>query len=328
MISQIIEDNCGLCSAVQATMEKKSETTSNRLQIPGQETNNGLGLWPMMKKLVNYTTSPTSSPRRKEHSSRTDHQDAQRRDGREDDETNDVIATKITKEDVFEDGSAFVLRNFLTPRECRSFVAQAENFGLVDCGYSIRIRKTDRVSAESDEVANWLFDRLLPWLDPSIIDLSSTSNDAYPKGVCSKTIRPYVWHPFGLNPVFRICRYQPTGFFLPHHDGGFKVTEFRRSVKTCMIYLNDDFEGGETCFFNELQQHYNEPVLENVLHKYAPRTGDALIFNSAITHDGGRVRSGQKYIMRTEVMYHAPEEEEDFRRRRNRVQMALSSTTL
>lgn len=34
-----------------------------------------------------------------------------------------------------------------------------------------------------------------------------------------------------------------------------------------------------------------------------PRQGSVLLFNHHITHDGGTVESGLKYLMRTEVMY-------------------------
>ena len=35
------------------------------------------------------------------------------------------------------------------------------------------------------------------------------------------------------------------------------------------------------------------------------QAGDVIVFNSAITHDGGMVESGRKYILRSEVMYSA-----------------------
>ena len=33
------------------------------------------------------------------------------------------------------------------------------------------------------------------------------------------------------------------------------------------------------------------------------KIGDLLVFNSEITHDGGQILKGQKYILRSEVMY-------------------------
>jgi len=229
----------------------------------------------------------------------------------------DIIFTK------HKGGAAFVLQNFLTPNECQDFIHQAEMLGLSHCGYSKRIRQTRRVAAASNEVARVLFDRLKPFLSEeegrqndntspsSNIDLSRKLSTAwYPEGV-SKSMRPYDWHPMGLNPTFRICRYDKGGFFFPHHDGGFFVNEFHQSIKTFMVYLNDDFEGGETRFYNELQRHYQKPDPDHAIYSYRPRAGDALIFNSHITHDGGRLLNGQKYIMRSEIMYHAPAEEEE-----------------
>jgi hypothetical protein len=40
-----------------------------------------------------------------------------------------------------------------------------------------------------------------------------------------------------------------------------------------------------------------------VTYALQPAAGDALVFNSKITHDGGEGRSVSKYMMRSEVMY-------------------------
>ena len=70
-----------------------------------------------------------------------------------------------------------------------------------------------------------------------------------------------------------------------------------------MLYLNDDFEGGCTNFFGEEQRHYVRPKEENVIKKVKGRAGMALVFNSQLLHDGGVLEGGEKYIMRSEVMY-------------------------
>jgi hypothetical protein len=38
---------------------------------------------------------------------------------------------------------------------------------------------------------------------------------------------------------------------------------------------------------------------ENILHRLKPEPGMALVFNHMILHEGERVQSGQKYIMRS-----------------------------
>jgi len=74
-------------------------------------------------------------------------------------------------------------------------------------------------------------------------------------------------------------------------------------MKTFMLYLNDDFEGGATNFYQENQLHYRQADPDKLIYSFRPQAGDALIFNSAILHAGEQVVKGNKYIMRSEVMY-------------------------
>ena len=57
---------------------------------------------------------------------------------------------------------------------------------------------------------------------------------------------------------------------------------------TFMVYLNDDFEGGETDFGDFL---------------VTPKIGDALCFMHSSMHEGRAVSNGTKYVLRTDVMY-------------------------
>jgi hypothetical protein len=76
-----------------------------------------------------------------------------------------------------------------------------------------------------------------------------------------------------------------------------------RSLLTFLVYLNDEFEGVETHFYNDYQLQYQPPNPDNVIYTYKPKTGDLLVFNSEITHDAGTLYKGQKYIFRSEIMY-------------------------
>lgn len=62
------------------------------------------------------------------------------------------------------------------------------------------------------------------------------------------------------------------------------------SERTFMIYLNDDFTGGQTAFYE-----FDVDV--------APRLGMALVFQHRLLHEGCTVRSGVKYVLRSDVMY-------------------------
>jgi hypothetical protein len=194
--------------------------------------------------------------------------------------------------------AAFLLRNLLTAEECNDLIAQAESFGLADSGYSSDIRITDRVSVMGDDLSSLLFDRARPFLQDVVVPIDGV----VPQGVNFSMGRGR-WQPVGLNPCLRGCRYRPGGFFCPHFDGGFDMSQRVRSIKTFMLYLNEDFEGGRTRFYNESQPRYRGGEPENEICALRPETGSCLVFNHRITHDGEELLAGVKYILRTEVMY-------------------------
>jgi len=55
-----------------------------------------------------------------------------------------------------------------------------------------------------------------------------------------------------------------------------------------MIYLNDNYEGGETTF-NDLT--------------IRPQQGMALVFLHDLEHEGSVVRQGVKYVLRSDIMF-------------------------
>merc|ERR1719384_2305470 len=70
-----------------------------------------------------------------------------------------------------------------------------------------------------------------------------------------------------------------------------------------MIYLNNEFEGGDTRFYSDNQSRYRPGLPENLVYTLRPVKGSCLVFNHRIVHDGGELLQGLKYILRTEVMY-------------------------
>lgn len=94
----------------------------------------------------------------------------------------------------------------------------------------------------------------------------------------------------GANERLRCYRYDVGQRFAPHHDGSFARDDLERSLLTFMIYLNEDFEGGETNFL-ELDVSVK------------PRTGSALLFQHPILHEGAEVTAGRKYAVRSDIMY-------------------------
>lgn len=92
----------------------------------------------------------------------------------------------------------------------------------------------------------------------------------------------------GLNEQFRFYKYEINQRFKRHIDGRFKRNDLEESRITFMIYLNDDFEGGET--------HFGDLVIK-------PKMGTALCFIHEIKHEGCLVTKGVKYAIRSDIMY-------------------------
>jgi len=72
----------------------------------------------------------------------------------------------------------------------------------------------------------------------------------------------------------KIYRYEVGQQFKMHKDVPFRRNENERSFITMLVYLNEDFEGGETFFMNG-----------NVL----PKTGRMVAFQQNVLHAGIKV---------------------------------------
>jgi len=168
-----------------------------------------------------------------------------------------------------------IIENLLTPEECKDFIDLAENSGMsiasittpsgdkIDTNY----RNNDRYIFDDHVLAQKLFDKIKSKL---------IHNDLK-------------WRPIGLNERFKIYRYNPGQNFALHSDASFIRNEKERSFQTILIYLNEDYEGGETEFFG--------------METFSPKTGSAILFMHHLMHEGMPVLSGIKYALRTDVMY-------------------------
>lgn len=168
----------------------------------------------------------------------------------------------------------FTIPDVLTPIECREFVAWSEALGYEAASVSLAggavhrpdIRNNARVIVDSAETAQKLWRRVAADL-PSPLEHRQA---------------------VGLNERLRFYRYGPDQRFAAHTDGCVRRENGEESLLTFMIYLNDGVDGGETRFENAV---------------IAPATGLALVFDHYLLHEGCTVRAGQKYVLRSDVMY-------------------------
>lgn len=168
----------------------------------------------------------------------------------------------------------FTVEDFLSTEECVEYIALSEEIGYemakvnTEGGQRVltQVRNNNRAFYKSEELAQLLWEKAKPFV---------------PEKIGSSIA-------IGLNELFRFYRYQPGQQFRGHFDQSYIRNESEASYVTFMLYLNDDFEGGETTF----QEIWIEP-----------KQGTALIFMHNLYHSGGEVTKGIKYVLRTDVMY-------------------------
>lgn len=174
----------------------------------------------------------------------------------------------------------FLIRDFLTPTECREQIAASERVGyeaatITFGGQAVEvpeIRNNNRVIVDDPQLAERWLNRVRGFL-PELLDDSQ---------LC------------GLNERFRYYRYTPGQSFQIHRDGAYHRSRSEVSMLTFIVYLNDGFGGGSTDF-------YSNPLQRKL--SVRPEVGAALIFDPKELHEGAEVTHGVKYALRTDVMY-------------------------
>jgi prolyl 4-hydroxylase len=174
--------------------------------------------------------------------------------------------------------SIFTVEDFLTRQECLENLVLSEKIGYelakvnTAGGAKVRtdIRNNNRAFHKSEELAQTLWEKLQPFM-PAQLGNS---------------------HPIGLNELFRFYRYQRGHQFKGHFDESYIRNEREASYFTFMVYLNDNFQGGDTTFRGL---------------RIRPRQGMALIFLHSLYHEGSEVTQGVKYVLRSDVMYRTEE---------------------
>jgi prolyl 4-hydroxylase len=168
----------------------------------------------------------------------------------------------------------FTVEDFLTRQECLENIVHSEKIGYelakvnTASGSKVKpeIRNNNRAFYKSEELAQTLWEKLEPFVPAQFEN--------------SKAI--------GLNELFRFYRYQRGHQFKGHFDESYIRNSHEASYYTFMLYLNDNFQGGDTTFRGV---------------RIRARQGMALIFLHSLYHEGSEVTQGVKYVLRSDVMY-------------------------
>lgn len=175
----------------------------------------------------------------------------------------------------------FVVHDFFSADECDAAVARAEAAGFEEATITTSagpvmnkgMRDNARAILDDPDEAARLYERARPFL-PAVV------------------LRQ--WELSGFNERWRFYRYDPGERFEMHFDGSYARDHDEKSQVTFMVYLNDDFAGGETNFYDRSMGCYLT---------VRPVRGMALAFVHWKLHEGAAVLRGRKYVQRTDVMF-------------------------
>lgn len=184
--------------------------------------------------------------------------------------------------------------NFLSPEECRSLIEYAQSRLVKSLVYEAAADQPDDKARISDQT--WIYDTE----QHPVVD------------AINQRIHALIQIPPDRYEALQVVRYNPGGFYRPHHDACVGTpSECRRMndrfqsqrYLTFLIYLNDDFSGGGTHF----------PTLKFTTH---PKQGRAVLFVNTDTsgkvlpdslHGGDPVHVGQKWICNKWIHYPQPQ---------------------
>jgi hypothetical protein len=204
------------------------------------------------------------------------------------------------------------IKEIFSVPECQEILKNASKYGFSSLStYSKDQRDSSRLCIFDENLSSTLWYRL-----EKIIGQIS-NNKTHPFGFDVNG----VWKPFFINNCFRLSKYEKDSIgFTPHLDSQFSGSFHLKSIFSLVIYLNDDFQGGETNFYSKENLNIDlnsfqgltlkeEIKLNGGLKNYdsmsiKPLTGNGVLFNHDILHSGEKIEQGTKYVLRTDVVFH------------------------
>jgi hypothetical protein len=194
----------------------------------------------------------------------------------------------------------FVLENVLTANECAQLQQVATQLGYrLDHPTSL----ADPTGIDSCE---WLVDESIHSV------LYDRVKEHLPTTMNNKNTN----HLHSINHRWRSFRYGQDCVYRPHIDGSWPESRLSedgksydcdekgstKSYLTFLMYLNDDFEGGQTRFYN-VSSTGDGMTARGVV----PKRGCVMVFpqgnTASLLHEGSAVTRGTKYVVRTDVLY-------------------------
>ncbi|CAB9498127.1 Oxidoreductase, 2OG-Fe(II) oxygenase family [Seminavis robusta] len=205
---------------------------------------------------------------------------------------------------------AFQILNVFSKEETQRMVDKFEELGFTEDA-AVSLPRSVRHNSNLNWIAD---DRTLEIIWDRCKDFFSDDND---EGGVNNDKKP-----LGLNGKFRVYRYEPNDFFKIHTDGSWPgsrvvngkmvVNSFvdRWSMYSFLVFLSQDFEGGETEFlvnkFNLALPARNMQEAETI--GIRTPVGGVLCFPHGehplhCLHASATITKGVKYIIRSDVLF-------------------------
>eukprot|EP00656_Telonema_subtile_P046102 TRINITY_DN52444_c0_g1_i1.p1 TRINITY_DN52444_c0_g1~~TRINITY_DN52444_c0_g1_i1.p1 ORF type:complete len:285 (-),score=56.64 TRINITY_DN52444_c0_g1_i1:163-1017(-) len=220
---------------------------------------------------------------------------------------------------------ALYITEALTPQESAFLIARL-HLPANEQQFTDQLRTCGRVIFQTPQLADVLYDRILPTVAPlgvrcleggAVAGLGEHGEVAPAEAACPEVLRVQalgkegVWRPSRLNPRLRFCYYNEGGFFRAHCDGQYFEGSEDMSVYTCMFYLDDEFTGGATRFLADdlpIGAGISFDVEDDVLATVHPAVGSCLLFyQPGLLHEGQELTGGVKHILRSDVIFRRDE---------------------
>ena len=180
-----------------------------------------------------------------------------------------------------------VLPNILSKSECKNLIIIGKQIGFKEAKVKTKdgqkmlkkIRNNERVMFTDTNLADVLFQRINPYLDELHVNNQI---------------------PVSLNDYFRIYKYRKGQMFNQHKDGQERINNLVSHVSV-LFYLNDNFTGGSTSFYEYIRE--NNKLSHKCFESIHPEKGSALLFWHNLFHTGDKIIEGEKYVLRSDLLY-------------------------
>ena len=199
----------------------------------------------------------------------------------------------------------WTIDDFFSKNECDEIIKNSEEASFIHLSY----RNSDRLLAydTNKTLTNLIQSRLEQ--QNQIFEHCVT-----PYGFDAYNINWEPNKPKNINRYIRINKYTTNGFNY-HRDAQLTMSPLVKSNYSMLIYLNDDFQQGETEFIvnndddNHTIVHNGMTIQEELLSrsnndtiKIIPKKGKCVIFDQRLLHCGNEPKNGVKYILRTDLI--------------------------